>query len=323
VESELARVNRWFSAGEGELGIAFQLDEVVELADANLLSLDEKKVAGLVDDPRVHPAREEFYVPLVFTDEVLAGGTPKYGLSTLPNGTCGGMQSRSGPELGVVAVAKSRAPTTVAHELGHYLGLCHTHAEDAPSAQVAVADPQSEQLASCGETCRSEGDGVCDTPFDPGPELCSYDLACEPLCRGGAAPDATNVMSYYTDCRGHFSPEQLRLMQHTLALRRGWQPCVGGRCRCRLGEDECPAGMSCRPSAAPNGARTGRCSLDGPRPPASDCDDTSQCGRGTLCLEETQRGLRRCVRACGESRAGCRCVSAGADLSVCIDDLER
>ena len=31
--------------------------------------------------------------------------------------------------------------------------------------------PQPGTLASCGEMCRAEGDGLCDTPFDPGPAL--------------------------------------------------------------------------------------------------------------------------------------------------------
>lgn len=322
IEIELARVNRAFAGGEDESSLAFELDQVVEIADSRLLALEDKQLMQLISDARVHPPRDEFYIPIVFTNEVLAGGrTPKFGLSTLPNGTCGGMQQRAGPEVGMVVVGKVRAPTTVAHEIGHFLGLCHTHADETPLASVALTGSQAGGLVACGEVCRAEGDGLCDTPFDPGPELCSYDPACETLCRGGDQPDATNLMSYYTSCRSHFSKDQVRLMQHTLALRRAWHPCVGARCACQLGGSECPSGMSCRPRVLAGGETAGRCTLDGPRPAAADCDDTSQCGQGALCLHETSRGLKRCARACQLSSSTCDCVVAGQGLSVCREDM--
>ena len=42
---------------------------------------------------------------------------------------------RRGPgqlPVGLVVVGRRRAPTTLAHELGHFLGLCHTHEVDPP-----------------------------------------------------------------------------------------------------------------------------------------------------------------------------------------------
>ncbi|MFT3925051.1 MAG: M43 family zinc metalloprotease [Myxococcales bacterium] len=230
------------------------------------------------------------------------------------------MQQRAGPEVGMVVVAKARAPTTVAHEIGHFLGLCHTHADERPLADVALASAQSAAVA-CGAMCRVEGDGLCDTPFDPGPELCSYDAACETMCRGGDQPDATNLMSYYTACRSRFTRDQVRLMQHSLALRRAWQGCVGGRCPCVFGGKECPPDMSCRPRVLPSGETAPRCTLDGPRPAGSNCEDTTQCGQGALCLHETTRDLKRCARACQDSTTACECVAAGSGLSICREDL--
>jgi hypothetical protein len=226
--------------------------------------------------------------------------------------------------VGLVAVAKARSPTTVVHELGHFLGLCHTHGQEQGTAAVtllAASDPNSGALAACGAGCRAEGDGLCDTPVDPGPPHCAYDLTCRAACASGAAPDATNLMSYYTECRSHFTDEQLALMQHTLALRRGWQPCFAAGCACVLGANDCPAGMSCQPFALAAGERTARCALDGVRAPGADCKQPSDCGRSSICLTDTRRGIQRCVRPCSTSNENCECVAAGDELSVCLQDL--
>lgn len=322
VAAELARVNALFAADDAEMGLSFELDAVIELPVARLLALDSPELTQLMNDPRVHPAREEFYIPIVFTDEVLAGGgTPKYGLSTLPNGTCGGLQGRAGTETGLIVVAKERAPTTVAHEIGHYLGLCHTHAEQSALTQGAVMSASGTPLV-CGDMCKAEGDGLCDTPHDPGPPTCSYDPGCDTHCRGGAQPDAKNLMSYYTACRRIFSRDQVRLMQHTVALRRAWQPCIGGACACTFGGHTCPLQMSCRPRVLPELGSVPRCTLDGPRPAASDCEDTGQCGRDAICLQESSRNVKRCVRLCQSAFGGCACTSVGGGLSVCTEDLD-
>ncbi len=323
IADELERVNGLFGSYGGEIAINFELDSVVELKDRRLLALDSPELNQLMVDARVHPTRDEFYIPIVFTDEVLAGGgTPKYGLSTLPNGTCGGLQRRAGAESGLIVVAKERSPTTVAHEIGHYLGLCHTHADESASVQQAMESTRGTLAVCGGEMCRAEGDGLCDTPHDPGPPLCGYDPACDAHCRGGARPDATNLMSYYTACRSRFTRDQMRLMQHTVALRRAWQPCLGGACSCTFGGDECPKDMSCRPRVMPELGSVQRCSLDGPRPRGADCEDSGQCGQGTLCIKESSRNVRRCVRLCQVSGLDCTCAAVGSSMSVCTEDLD-
>lgn len=322
VEQELQRVNQAFS-GHDEPTLQFVLEELIPLRAPQLLALDHGEFSALVDDPRIVAARETFYVPVLFTDEVFAGGeTPKPGASTLPNGTCGGVQQSQGPELGLIALAKARYPTTLAHELGHFLGLCHTHDQLTPHTPTrAFRRADDAPLASCAPLCREEGDGICDTPLDPGPEVCSYDLSCEVRCASAGSPDPLNLMSYYAHCRAHFTAEQRALMEHTLALRRGWQRCRQGACVCALGGDDCPQAMSCRPVSLGSEQRATRCTLDGPLPARASCRAASDCGPAALCLRNAEGQDARCVRSCRASSAGCRCIEAGPELSVCREDL--
>lgn len=321
VASEIATANALFARGEVEVAPSFRLDEIVRLPLPGLLDLDEREIDQLADDPRVHPARPAFYVPMLFVDRIVTGQTPKAGISTLPNGTCGGVQEGQGPEVGIVAVAKARYPTTVAHELGHFLGLCHTHDKMETSAVIAVGDPTRGSIERCRPLCKLEGDGICDTPSDPGPDLCESDPSCRTACRTNAAPDPSNLMSYYSRCRDRFSSEQLRIVQHTIALRRGWHRCSGGACACTPGDGSCPAGMTCRPVILQTGEAGTRCALDGPRPPAADCRGHAECGGGAICLSERASGATRCVRACVDGQPGCTCTDAGEGLRVCIEDL--
>ncbi len=321
VEAEIARANTLFARTNVPAPPSLVLADVVMLEDASLLEIDPEETSRLALDPRVHPTRDEFYVPLVFTDVLAAGGgAPKAGLSTLANGTCGGMQESSGPPVGIVIVQKGRTLTTVTHEVGHFLGLCHTHGMELGQARIAVRDEQRDALVACDASCRREGDGICDTPLDPGPEQCAYDADCETLCRGGEEPAADNLMSYYSDCRSRFTDEQIRLVQHTIALRRGWHRCLDGSCTCELGDKSCPVGMACSLVSLSAGESMARCALEGPLRPGAVCESADRCGHGSVCLREPSRGLQRCVRPCTASFAGCTC-SEGEGLRVCMEDL--
>jgi hypothetical protein len=83
----------------------------------------------------------------------------------------------------------------IVHEMGHFFGLYHTHEED----QFG----KDEFKGNCGEV----GDGICDTPPDPGP---AYEVYVNPSdCKmqgfvneNGKAyePLIENFMSYYKPC---------------------------------------------------------------------------------------------------------------------------
>jgi hypothetical protein len=254
-----------------------------------------------------------FYIPILFVSR-LATQPPKGGWSTLPNNHCGGerVSDAPSPPEGLIVVSEARQLDTLAHEMGHYLGLCHTFYQLAP---VASRGPE---VAECNLT----GDGICDTPPDPGPEKCARGPDCALDCGNAAAPDPTNIMSYYVGCRRLLTAEQLAEARRNLALRRGWFPCLDPKaCTCDPGAPgQCPAEMSCEPSETLAGPWT--CNLDGPALPGVACIDPNQCSAGSFCLQQSsgERLAAHCVRPCREGDL-CTCTDVGLAFRVCREDL--
>lgn len=96
--------------------------------------------------------------------------------------------------------------STFAHELGHYLGLLHTHSTS-----------NGEELVD-GSNCSSTGDLLCDTPADPNlsgnvGSDCIYTGTDTDANNAIYNPDTENLMSYSPkDCRTQFSTDQINRM---------------------------------------------------------------------------------------------------------------
>jgi len=99
--------------------------------------------------------------------------------------------------------------STLAHELGHFYGLPHTHSVQG-----------GEELVD-GSNCRTAGDGFCDTPADPNLNSdeaiirdCIY-LGDQRDASGDLyMPNVNNLMSYAPPvCTNEFSIEQLALVR--------------------------------------------------------------------------------------------------------------
>lgn len=258
------------------------------------------------------------HIQLVFVKELEEDGAPRLGVAfPFITRSCGDILQPGGRrwDRNLIAIAERRAPTTLAHEIGHMLGLCHTHNAEKPPGPV-IATPGEGSSEVCGESCSHGGDAICDTR--PDSEECNYDAqACLAFCPGGERPNTSNVMSYYHACRRVFSPEQVQVMEHTLALRRTWVACRGGACECQPGSKTCPDGMSCYPVA---GKDTFACGMDGPSLPGGECESSNDCSLNSLCIGAEGRAV--CARACTESSSSCSCDAKVTNtLSVCVEDL--
>lgn len=104
-----------------------------------------------------------------------------------------------------VIIENLSKPNILAHELGHYFGLFHTF-------NGTLVPPNAP-------SCQFNGDFICDTPRDPGNEVCPEPGSCTGTCItdvGGTnytfTPPYENLMSYYLDCHSEFSPDQLEAM---------------------------------------------------------------------------------------------------------------
>lgn len=99
---------------------------------------------------------------------------------------------------------------TLAHELGHFFGLLHTHETF-----------RGRELVN-GSNCETAGDLLCDTPADPnlgatGLNGCTYEANFVDANGDRYNPDPANIMSYSADrCQLRFSPDQHDLMNFYL-----------------------------------------------------------------------------------------------------------
>jgi Pregnancy-associated plasma protein-A len=323
VAAAVAELDAAFTREDG-LGLSFELREIVRLDDDALLEIDMRDVDRLLNAGTLRIASEDFYVPVVLTDVVLAEGVPRPGISTVPNGECGGQRRvwQRQPPVGLVALAKERWPTTLAHEMGHFLGLCHTHEAPPPVQRVAEGSELAEAQI-CDPRCVDDPDGICDTALDPGPSGCATDDECAVHCANGDRPDPRNMMAYYPPCRTMFSEEQALLMRRSLALRRGWHACTSGEgCGCDPALRNCPEEMTCRPYVGGSeGGTRWSCDLDGAALPGGRCSEGGECGGGSICVH-TPDGAGHCARTCQPGLTACRCEQIDSpQVSVCSEDL--
>jgi hypothetical protein len=129
------------------------------------------------------------------------------------------------------------AVSTLAHEIGHYFGLEHTHRNATKGACRAEAVSRTRNfpwncLPKTGKICEKNGDALCDTPADP--ELawgdpavskvdnnCNYNWGESDNFGDAYVPDESNIMSYAPrECRTTFSPGQTYIMGESMIYGR-------------------------------------------------------------------------------------------------------
>lgn len=125
-----------------------------------------------------------------------------------------------------VIVIKSDCATnnsSLAHEIGHFFSLMHTHGPKNDSLTTELVD---------GSNCDTDGDGICDTPADPKLTDKNVNIFCEYTgtetdSNGDIfAPDTQNIMSYSKKgCRTHFTPQQLARMYAFFMTTKNYLSC--------------------------------------------------------------------------------------------------
>lgn len=135
-------------------------------------------------------------------------------------------------------------PALMAHEMGHYLGLLHTHEStaDRHDADPNVFDANKVELVN-GFQCNQRGDNICDTDASPdlsGANLvdanCNYIGTLTDLNGTPYTPDPRNIMSYARGaCKSIFSNGQINKMHahlNSFAFQYGRGYVVGSNCGC-------------------------------------------------------------------------------------------
>ncbi len=145
-------------------------------------------------------------------------------IKTISNESICGYSNNSGRQDTIVM--KNDCVTnasSLAHEMGHFFSLVHTHGPKNDSLTTELVD---------GSNCDTDGDGICDTPADPKltdknvNNFCEY-TGTETDAHGQVFnPDTQNMMSYSKKgCRTHFTPQQLARMYAFFMTTKSYLSC--------------------------------------------------------------------------------------------------
>jgi hypothetical protein len=185
------------------MDITFYICGAVDYIDDDSYYLDmstDEQIDGLRQVNVIYGTINVYFVPN-------SSGFPYCGLSSFTGSAIQGIVMNNG-------CTGTASPSTLAHEIGHYFNLYHTH-------ETAFGTECPD-----GSNCSAAGDLLCDTPADPNLSGhvsaypgCAFDnYASTPGgCSGTYNPQVENIMSYSTKaCRDFWSADQIAKAVFTL-----------------------------------------------------------------------------------------------------------
>jgi len=201
VLNELSLTNQFFI----EAGMIFHhcsnIDFIQSDEYADFEQLIDEGVCNSRDLPNVINI---YYVPYLF---VINNGVEKQ--------LCGYTYQFGDLHRIIINNSCSNNGTTLAHELGHYFSLLHTH-------EIIYGQEFVDRI-----NCDTTGDQLCDTPADPELSETNVTMNCQYIGNEMDpmgeyySPDPGNIMSYSRKyCRVHFTSEQsLRMRSYFIGYR--------------------------------------------------------------------------------------------------------
>lgn len=147
-----------------------------------------------------------------------------------------------GPER-VVVGANILQNAKFIHEVGHFFGLYHTHADDVTYEGYNVNYVHINELPD-GSNCSFAGDLICDTPADPGLAAANV-VNCVYTGNPTFAPLVNNFMSYAPSaCLTSFTPGQYNVMAYAAVYERANLNCSNAPVPCATPVTTFPHNMS-------------------------------------------------------------------------------
>lgn len=198
INSHLAALNQLFAPYNIQF---FECAIKKNIANNALFGFDSS------EEPLLSPYETPNVINVYFFQSVSNNGNPVCGYSYLP------------PSADRVFISKGCTEQAIfLHEMGHYLGLYHTHGK---------TNGLTDELVN-GSNCLTAGDEICDTPADPNLNTgvmygCNYIGTGRDANGAPYQPDPTNLMSYsHVSCKNRFTPQQLNRMAYTVLNDRAY-----------------------------------------------------------------------------------------------------
>lgn len=199
------------------IGLSFRACRIQPIYDYQYLTVSNNYLLdGINDDELRNTYYNDNTINMYFVGYPIRGTDTVGGFAPMPVSATE-LNSDEKPDYVVINAYSGNIGETIAHELGHYFGLFHTHEEDFDN------DGELELELVDGSNCQTTGDLMCDTPAEPNLQdyvdiiTCAVD-ASEILAErdpNGAIyiPNPGNIMSYSpASCYWGFSQEQLEKM---------------------------------------------------------------------------------------------------------------